>query len=146
MGAEQSVLNKTKNLKSKLSPSSNPTSKVQDYRTSVEELSPEFRQFLQNKQLEFEELVRERDQLRLDLAASELASQSIDDAYVRYIQKLRESRINAIAHAISWQAIVEAIESESNRPVKSSESKSVRKSGSTSLPGLSCANADAKSL
>lgn len=146
MGAEQSVLNKTKNPKSKLSPSSNPTSKVQDYRTSVEELSPDFRQFLQNKQLEFEELVRERDQLRLDLAASELASQSIDDAYVRYIHKLGESRINAIAHAISWQAIVEAMESESERPVKSSESKSIQKSSSTSLPGLISPNADANSL
>lgn len=145
MGAEQSILGRTKEYLKTTAPSSPKTiATVQNYCTSVEGLPPDFRQFLQDKQVEFESLIDERNQLRLDLAASELASQSIDDAYVRYIDKLNMSRVDAIANAVASEAIAEALVSELSRSSKS-KTMPMSKAKSKFRPDAYCPNNDANS-
>lgn len=105
MGAEQSLHRKWTTTNTGKDGSYADQNTLSANHESVECLSDEFKQFLKEKQQEFNTLVVERNRLRIDLEANDLAYKSIMEAYSQQLNKFENQHEECLADIISWKSI-----------------------------------------
>lgn len=126
MGAEQSSLDKRG--------SRSPTT-VQEYAKEtwkgekwLKDLPQEMREYLNCKREEFEQVEKERNDLRNELMANKMSYQCIIDGYIDQVTSLEKSNEGQLAKLVSLQAISEGLISyQSSYPEGSSSSSTAAK-------------------
>lgn len=107
MGAEQSLsLYRNKTTASQSNDGSfADVERIPTNHTAVEPLSEELQQFLREKQQEFNRLIMERDRLRIDLVANDVANRSILQALIEHMKSFDQDRVDSLADVLAWKSI-----------------------------------------